>query len=325
MMKLFYLILLIFANSSYAHTADSLFFDTTFLSNYSVINKILQEEENFKEVWFYSTDGIKLNGLFGYNPNAPYTIIFCAGFYPGRKEGLASFIKMVPPECNILFFDARGHGNSYGSFFSSIYRYGKNEYKDILGAIQFVYAQAPNPIFIHAICAGTYHAIQALSDEQISAYPIKGFICDSGLLSLVNSCHVPRIHFCQKIIPRFLLSWYKNDSKQEIKERYLCKILCGISHSFFTIATYIVKPFLKNNEETINLHETIKKISCPIFFIHSYDDTYAPIESIQKISECISQKTCWWLEKSEHALHHIKHRELYIQKLLDFIYQARCV
>ena len=96
---------------------SELFFGTQFLTKYDLVAQTLIETENFSEVYFYSLDGIKLHGLLRKKPDAPYSIIFCAGFYPGRKEGLATFIKLVPENINILFFDARGHGSSEGRIF----------------------------------------------------------------------------------------------------------------------------------------------------------------------------------------------------------------
>ena len=261
-----------------------------------------------------------MNGLLRKNPDAPYSIIFCAGFYPGRKEGLATFIKMLPENINILFFDARGHGKSEGRFFTNIYNYGIDEYKDIIGAIQFLQSETSNkPLFIHGICAGAFHATHALSRIDTTHYHIKGFIFDSGLESLLNACTVPEKHFREKVIPNLLQKIYTNDSKKEIKERYICKLLSSLTCVALRAVTTLVKPYLEKREHAMTLGNHLNKIVCPILFIHSYDDTYCPIQCIKDLTEKASTKMSWWLNQSEHALNHIKHKDEYQKQLNIFI------
>ncbi|MFC1842262.1 hypothetical protein ACFLYU_01255 [Candidatus Dependentiae bacterium] len=54
----------------------------------------------------------KIKGLFLERPNARATIIFTPGFWPGYKESFASFVKLVPQDCNLLFIELQGHGES---------------------------------------------------------------------------------------------------------------------------------------------------------------------------------------------------------------------
>ena len=295
------------------------FFNTHFLSHYDLVARILIKEEGFEEIFFKSADGIQLNGLFRKIPNAPYSMVFCAGFYPGRKEGLASFIKLIPKNTNILFFDARGHGKSEGRFLTNLHNYGVDEYKDIIGALQFLKKETSIPIFIHGICAGAFHAANALSHIDCQEYNILGFIFDSGLPSLLTACYVPEKHFKEKIIPGLFLALYSNDTKLEVKERYVCKLCCSITSLTLKMITSFIKPYLEKNHEQINLTHKISNIKCPILYIHAYDDTYAPITSVVSLSENTLQKTCWWVNSSEHALNHIKHKNDYQRKLDAFL------
>lgn len=299
---------------------SELFFNTQFLTKYDLVAQTLINKENFQEVFFQSSDGLQLNGLFRKKADAPYSIIFCAGFYPGRKEGLASFVKLVPENINILFFDARGHGKSEGRFFTNISNYGIDEYKDIIGAIQFMHKETANkPLFIHGICAGAFHATHALARIDTTHYQIKGFIFDSGLESLLNACTVPEKHFREKVIPSLLQKIYTSDSKKKVKERYLCKLLSSLTCTTIRIVTTLVKPSLEKREHTMALGNHLNKITCPIFFIHSYDDSYCPIQCIKDLTENASSKMCWWLNQSEHALNHIKHKDEYQKQLNIFI------
>ena len=76
------------------------------------------------------------------------TIIYCAGFYPGKKEGMTTFFAMLHDQpYNFLFFDARGHGESEGCFLDpyqpittsqNFAHYGKFEHLDIIAAIEYI-------------------------------------------------------------------------------------------------------------------------------------------------------------------------------------------
>ena len=205
-------------------------------------------------------------------------------------------------------------------FFTNIFNYGIDEYKDIIGAIQFLQKETSNkPLFIHGICAGAFHATHALSRIDTTQYQIKGFIFDSGLESLFNACHVPEKHFREKIIPNLVQKIYSSDSKKEVKERYLCKLFSLLTCTTIRVLTTLVKPLPEKREHSMALDNHLNKISCPIFFIHSYDDSYCPIQSIKELTEKASSKTCWWIHQSEHATHHLKHKDEYIQKLNQFL------
>jgi pimeloyl-ACP methyl ester carboxylesterase len=303
-----------------ANTADNLFFNTQFLAQYDLVAKILLTQKGFEEIRFIAHDGIELHGLWRKHPHASYSILFCAGFYPGRKEGLASFIEIAPTDCNLLFFDARGHGKSGGRFFSNLHNYGVDEYKDIIGALDFIKKETNMPIFIHGICAGAFNAAHAIAHINTKEYRIKGLIFDSGILSIPEACHVPEKYFCQKIIAQMLSKLYPQDTKKTIQERLLYKILSFATGKIMNLATVLIKPFLESNEAKTKLTaDHFMKIQCPLLFIHSYDDGYVSLEEISQLAATIPHAEHWWLENSEHALHHLKHTDEYQRTFINFV------
>lgn len=300
----------------------SQFFDTSFINNYDAVGNKLCDEKGFTRITFQSTDGLTLHGYLRITDDAPFSMILCSGFYPGRKEGLSTFVEFVPEKTNMLFFDARGHGNSQGRFMTNIHNYGVDEYKDVHGALQCMHKNAPTkPIIVYGICAGAFHAARALtllSDEQKQQFSIKGFICDSGFSSIVNTADVPLVHLNEKVI----LSWFhtKGASKEETKKKWGYRLTCFCVSTWMSILRYFVEPSLRTHDSSINLQKSIHNIPCPILFIHSEDDTYAPIVNAQKLADTCSQKECWWIqENSEHAIHHLKHKETYYRRLTAFI------
>lgn len=307
------------------HNWDSSpFFNTKFLSNYDLVKRVLIEQAGFKPVTFTSTDGLELKGLFLERPGAVGTILFCAGFFPGRKEGQAPIFRMLSPDYNILLFDARGHAGSEGPFWSNLGKYGKNEYKDVLGALSFVRENVGGDIVIYGVCTGAFHASHALiklsRENKIKQYGIKGLIFDSGFSSCVEVSKAGKYHLQKKILPR-MLSWYAN--KKKIRSTYLYRI-----SSYFltklgvTLKNWFVMPGLRKLENETNLSDKLHEVDCPIFFIHSKDDNYAPFEQVQQLADSAKDKTCWWIEHSSHALHALKHKHEYQRRLLAFLNSA---
>lgn len=128
-----------------------LLYSTSFLKNYSHVNSFLKEQ-GFVDITIKTPDNFNLCGLFLSRPNATCNVIICAGFFPGKKEGMATFYDLLPKYCNILLFDARGHANSEGPFLSTLWRYGIDEHKDILGAISWLNNNNNLPIIIGGTC-----------------------------------------------------------------------------------------------------------------------------------------------------------------------------
>lgn len=307
------------------HKSESKFFNTHFLVKYDKVEQALIKEEGFQQVDFKSTDGLNLKGLYKKVEGAPYTIIFAAGFYPGRKEGLATYTKMLKDNPNILLYDARGHGKSDGRLFSNLANYGVEDFNDPIGALRFAQKQNPNgEIKFFGTCAGAFHVARALSQIDCKKEKVTGFVYDSGYVTMLDIKPVPGMHFREKVIPGLLKSLiYKKDTKDQIRQRYLCKALTATSNLFFATFVKLITKRYELREKTMNLMNSIKKINCPILYVHSHDDAYSPIESVKKLAEQTENKQCWWIEKpSEHATHHLKHTEEYKQRLAAFLSNA---
>lgn len=297
-------------------------FNTSFLVQYDKVEHALITEEGFQQVDIKSSDGLILKGLYKKVEGARYTLILAAGFYPGRKEGLATFVKILEDKANILFYDARGHGKSQGRLFSNLANYGVDEYKDVIGALEFAKARNPGgEIKFFGTCAGAFHTARALSQIDCKKENVTGFVYDSGYVTMLDIKPVPGMHFKEKVIPGLLKAYiYKKDSKEQIKHRYLCKALTATSNFLFGIFVKLITKRYELREKTMNLLNSIKKITCPILYIHSEDDAYSPIESVKKLAAQSEHKECWWINKpSEHATHHLKHTQEYKKRLTNFL------
>lgn len=294
---------------------ESVYFDTSFLSRYDEVSQMMKEKEGFVEGFFTTHDNVSINYLWLQRKNARYTMIFCSGFFPGRKEGLATFYALLPSDCNLLFFDARGHGKSTGQCMKRVWRYGLHEYKDVIGAICWVHKQQPAcPIVIYGLCAGAFHAVRALlymkSEGILELCFVKGLIFDSGWSSIKCVAHTaPKSHVLEWAAQRF--------ENHELFSTMLCKLLGYCIDGLYYALVY---PALYVMGDQTNLVDYISAIHTPIFYIHAEHDSYASIEPVKLLAQKTKHATCWWIaEQSKHACHHLKLKDQYRERLLDFV------
>jgi pimeloyl-ACP methyl ester carboxylesterase len=297
------------------------FYTASFLKNDAAVRSSLKKQ-GFTEVTFNTPDNLILHGLFLSRPDATCNVIICAGWLPGKKEGMATFYNLLPTDCNILFFDARGRGNSDGSLLWKLWEYGVHEYKDVLGAISYLNDTNNLPIVIIGICSGAFNAAHALIDlaknNTTDSSRVKGLVFDSGWGSVTEIARTAPPAGIEKRLTNLLKNVYTN--KNQIKQSYVFKLCSYITHISYSTSYHMCTKYItKYYEHITTLFDKIHQITIPILFIHSHDDTYAIKSDALRLSQLASHRTCWWIKKSFHAKHHLIHKELYKQNLHNFI------
>lgn len=300
---------------------NSHWFDTKNFINFRNRHQIeakLKKEKSFQDVFFDTEDGYKLHGLWRTSQSADFTIIFCAGWSPGKQTGMATFVEMMPENCNILFFNGRGKGKSTGKLsLLNVFNYGVHEHKDVIAAINYA-QQGQKPIILHGICVGAYLAARAacaLSEEKTATTKnVAGLVFDSGFVSI-------------------------NGMAESLPENAInCAIKYNILKNFFykmfiCARKLLYDPWMKRHEKTINISEKLPQTKIPTLFIHSDDDKDAPYENIKSMVQQTltnNNKSDEWLinysadsknkhARGHHGVHHLKKKEQYCNKLLDFI------
>ncbi len=286
------------------HDGLDKYYSSSFLKNYPQVRASLKQE-GFRELYFKTPDGLRLNGLYLERPNATCNVIVCAGWLPGRMEAMATYFALLPEYCNILLFDARGHGKSEGPLFREVWRYGANEYKDIIGGFSFLKQMNNLPNFVCGICSGAFNAARAIieleASELTAHYNFKGFIFDSGWGSVTKISSTIVISGVEKRLLKCLSAWYTT------------QVFYGLFHYCF------FKPIIQKYESLTNLFDKIHTINAPILFIHSPDDSYADFQDVETLVSLSKNKDFFILNDSFHAKHHLKHKALYKEKLKSFI------
>ena len=299
------------------------YFNTKFLTQYKWVTRRLKKVDGFVEGFFKNEDNQSINYLYLKRPDARYTILFCAGFLPGRKEGLASYYAMLPDDCNILFFDARAHGKSQGELI--LWKYGTQEYKDIIAATKFAHNQSNAPIIIHGTCAGAFHAAHAVLEMQrrdlVTILNIKGLIFDSGWGNVKTTAYSSFHENAQSMLLNKCAQLYGAKDKEKVKNRWLYKGASQLLHvTARALHSFVAKPILSIKEYQTKLSGKMSRIAIPTYFIHSTDDMEAPIGPVKQLAAQVKNKQCWWIDKpSRHACHNLKFKQEYKKNLLNFI------
>jgi pimeloyl-ACP methyl ester carboxylesterase len=289
-------------------------FNTATLKNSLAVQQILASK-GFTKTCFTTKDNFKICASFldqSKTKKIKGTILYCAGFYPGTKEGMASFYALLENQpYNFLFFDARGHQESDGSLFSynNLKQYGSSEYQDILAAIDFLQRynsenKINKNIVIHGICSGAFHSLKAIDHLQnindSNASLVKGIIFDSGWLRLTDIVE-PTVHAeTQSYFKKSYFSWLAKPISYLIRLFYRC--------------------VLKNHHAKVdNIETCLKNTKCPIFFIHCTNDPYVPITPIQTLTQELNKHDAWWITHDSHATYHLKEQDLYSRKIKEFL------
>jgi len=318
---------------------ESSFFDTRFLEDTQKVYQKMKEH-GFEEVNFLSPDGLNINGVLREVKHPKVKILYCAGFCPGRKEGISTFFPlfkhcMEPEDTTMLFFDARGHGKSEGRFLTDIGAYGKDEYKDVIGALELLQQKHPKvPIVIHGICAGGFHAARALamlqniqrigaeSQEKSKKYPIVGLVFDSSFGSVTQMIDIPGTHVQNKVLPSMLRGLFFPEKSTREVQNTCCYSVASlpVSAAFFLLKWWY-GPTLCQKDMQTSLATTIGTVPCPILFIHSVDDSYVPYTTVQDLAVKSKQASVWEIEKglSAHTCHHLKLKKAYQGNVAAFI------
>ncbi|MFC1841514.1 alpha/beta hydrolase [Candidatus Dependentiae bacterium] len=297
-------------------------FNTQILRDHEQTKQKLLEED-FRQVSFTNEDNKKIGALLLEREGATFTMICTHGFCPGGKEGFAPLVKIAPKNCNLLFLDLRGYGQSPGPrLIPMLKNYGKDEYKDIISAARFVGKKNPKtkgkPIIFFGWCSGGYHSLRTVLEhkDEMDDLNVKGVIFDSGFASVMEISEAPKYHFREKYIPGMFSRFYGGNRKKA-KSSYICQFTTAIVMSFLRIIELFIKPSVKKREPKTNLHDKIHDLKIPVFVIHAKDDTYAKWKETEKLVKKMPKKDVWLIDEgvSYHAQNHIKLKKDYKKKM----------
>ncbi len=147
---------------------------------------------NFHDIYFKTSDGIKLNGWFVLaDENAP-TVLFFHGNAGDIGDRLEKILLLNHLKANIFIIDYRGYGRSEGRPSEA------GLYRDALGAYDYLIEQrniSPQKIVVYGTSLGGVPAIDLASQKEIG-----GLIIESSFSNAADMCRI-----IYPFIPTFLL------------------------------------------------------------------------------------------------------------------------
>jgi hypothetical protein len=164
----------------------------------------------FQDVFFETTDGVKLNGWFIPFKDSEYTILFChgnAGNITHRIEKLKFFNDLG---CSVFIFDYRGYGKSQGRPSE------RGLYKDAEAAYRYLLSRGinSNQLIGYGESIGGAVIVDLASKEEM-----KAIILDSTLTSVKDM-----IKYAYPFVPYWLFS-SRFDSEAKIKSIKIHKLI----------------------------------------------------------------------------------------------------
>lgn len=341
-----------------------------------------------------------IKGLFLRRQNARATIVCVPGFWPGVKENFAPIVKIFPNDCNLLFIELSGHGESVSrslisgcssclgfpldqnipSCFGSnglltpngglfgllgnsepvklikhvlgLKEYGLHEHEQILGAINYVYAQAPeSPIIMFGWCSGAIQTAQTLiklrqyspifnqlriiqEQDALGHFNIRGMIFDSGFGSFTDILPNFLEYFKREYFPCFFKE-QKNDGKDEksswlsgitnIISKIFKPVISGITDLLYYVLNTIFGPSVIQNDPIINIYDKIDQIAdLKTLFVHSNGDSLVPMACAKRIHDSMRPE-CRTFKNTpgdSHAKMQVKNKDWYKEIVGDWLTQT---
>jgi alpha-beta hydrolase superfamily lysophospholipase len=252
----------------------------------------LFKRSDIQKVSYPSRDGLMLSAYLVKRQNAQGNLILCHG-YRGAKEFMYGYIDMFP-QFNILFFDFRAHGQSEGTVISI----GCHEYKDVLASTDFMkkHMKADNggslPLVLLGISMGGAASLKAAEIEKNA--------CDALIVD----------------------STFSNLAK--ILERGFT-LKAGLPYyPFFYILKIMFQYFGACKILSMNTAEAVEKITLPVMFIHSCNDSFTkPSHSIRLYEHSASRYAKLWIgPKCRHGWLHSYYTDIYKKKVFKFLNKA---
>ena len=237
----------------------------------------------WQEVYFPSRDkDIKISGwLFNHFPERPIVIVVHGIFPNGKCKPESNLIAslLLKNNINVLTIDLRNYGNS--SSVSKFDNLGLNEYKDVLGAFDFLYKNnfKKNKIGLHGISLGGTSVIFAAKKEPaINAIWLDSTFAEFKLIlrdeiARYNLPHDfgPAVSFAGKILtgidPTKLSPAFSLSKNQNYFFTHGDKDLRVLPHHFFYFQKYV-------EEKEINADFWLVKNSYHVDAMFKYSEEY---------------------------------------------------
>jgi hypothetical protein len=286
-------------------------FNTKCIAKPEAVEKLLLSEDyGFKKSQFTTPDNLKLECLVRSVEKPAFTTVISAGFFPGLMTGMSTLTTMLPKNCNIIFYNNRGKGNSEGWWVPRLWDYGTHEYKDVIGACD--YAKTFNaPLVLYGTCAGTFANTKALCNlhttDKLKDYNVKAHIMDSTVTDLPPTVERIPTYTC----PSTFWGWVKTMFLWSLRYTIFNKFVMTSGNA----ARLDPKILAATTIPTLHFDCVQGDLLTPYAATHAFYETQK--KNMLNPELCIKKS----FDTSSHANHVLKHKTEYAFVLAGFLNQ----
>ena len=245
------------------------------------------KEQDIKDVYIKSRDGLKLHGVFLPASNAYRTIICVHGYRGKYYTDFSAIIKYLNANhSNVLLIEQRCHGESEGRYIT----YGAKEKYDVVDWVNYTMNKLDdkNPIYLYGISMGCSTSLLSLNCDMPGR--VRGVIADCGYTSMKDQ------------LTYVANKWYNVPAFPIVN---IINLFCNLLANFD----------MKDTDTTTALKENIT----PIMFIHGEEDTFViPENARQNYAKTCGPKEMVWVKGADHGEAVIANPELYHNRLEYF-------
>jgi fermentation-respiration switch protein FrsA (DUF1100 family) len=245
------------------------------------------DAQNVEDLWLESRDGLKLHGYYIAAPGASAVAVLAHGYSVDGRQ-VADWARVFHDKfgMDVLFPDARGHGQSQGHYIG----FGWHERLDMLDWMDMVRGRTGGaPIVLFGISMGA--ATVLMTSGEAVPPELRLIIADCGYTSAADE-----------------LLW-------QMKQRY---------HVSFPPLVRVVSRLTKRRAgytfEEASALEQVKKSHVPTLFIHGEADTFVPFEMCGRLYEaCAAEKELYTVPGAEHGAAYGVDGANYERRLAQFL------
>ncbi len=245
-----------------------------------------EQKIDYERISFYSSDGLKLAGVF-INGTNQGTIILLHGYGRSKEQMIPQALFLNKAGFNVLIFDFRASGESEGKLIT----FGEKEQADLEGAVQY---------------------LKNRKDVEMDKVGVLGFSM-GGAVALMKSGDLPEI---KAIVINSTYARFKTVIWNNFK-RYFRGL------PFFPLG-YIVLWMIKYRTgiyyPLINPVTYMEKLKArPMMVIHGAHDKRVPIEdAVEFYKKAPWLKEFWMVRKAAHEDTYTITKDEYSAKVIDF-------
>lgn len=247
----------------------------------------LHEVDHARDVSFTTADGQIIAGTLLLRPTAQRVVLICHG-HKSAKEMMRPLINMFPDD-TVFIFDFRAHGQSTGDIVS----FGYYEYQDVLGALKYV---------------------QNMSETK--GLPVVGVGVSMGAASLIHA--VSHGASFQALILDSSFACMESQVRDSFESRTRLP-----PFPFMYLVWWWFERQTGFDARNFNLCSDIALVRCPLFIIHSRDDSIVPFSQAELLVSCIlAPKKIWFIDRAFHGRACKEHGDEYKLRVHEFLASA---